>query len=71
MPRMTVILDKKGKLVGALRTGPVQVGEDKLHVIARPHPDHVHHEIELDEKEMSQKLPQLRQTVLSKLKVKV
>jgi hypothetical protein len=69
MARMTVIMNKKGKLVGALRTGTVKVGKDTINVVARPHPDHVHHEIDIEDAELRKPLSALRESVLRKIKM--
>lgn len=68
MTRMTAITDKSGRLLGALRTGPIQVGKDTIHVVARPHPDQIHHEIDLDDNELAQPIEALRRSVQRRIK---
>jgi hypothetical protein len=49
MAKLTVITDKNGKLMGAVRSEPFKTSDGK-HLEFRPHPDYKHHIVEVDEK---------------------
>lgn len=65
--KMTVVTDTAGKFLGAVRAGTVQDGENTLHVHALPHPNHKHHEVEVDEEMMRKPFEEVRQILLSKI----
>jgi hypothetical protein len=52
MAKVTVILDENNKVLGAVRSGPVQVGN--ITVQLRPHlsAKHKHHELEVPDEAM-------------------
>jgi hypothetical protein len=63
--KMTVITDKTGKFLGAVRAGTIKDGNRTLHFHALPHPDHKHHEVEIDEELMRKPFEEVRKGLLS------
>jgi hypothetical protein len=63
--KMTVITDKAGKFLGAVRSGEIKDGATTLRFHALPNPDHKHHEIEVDDALMSRPLDEVRKALTS------
>lgn len=49
MAKLSVITDANGKLLGAVRSEPVKTQDGRM-LQFQPHPNHKHHEVEVDEK---------------------
>jgi hypothetical protein len=62
--KMTVITDKNGAFLGAVRNGTIQDGENMLQFSASPHPDHRHHNIEVDEEVIRRPFDEVRDLLL-------
>jgi hypothetical protein len=65
--KMTIITDKNGKFLGAVRSGTIQEGENELYFHPLPHPSHMHHEVEVDEGLMRKPFEEVREMLLSKI----
>ena len=66
MHKMTVITDANGAFLGAVRTGPVQDGNNTLNFFVIPQPGHTHQEVEVDEEEFGRPLNEARDLLLSR-----
>jgi hypothetical protein len=67
MNHKVTIITKDGKFLGAVRTGTIHDGENKLQFSVAKRPDHTHHEVEVHEDEMRKPYEQLREALLSKI----
>lgn len=67
LQKMTIITDKKGEFVGAIRLGTIKDGDKTYHVQALAHPNHKHHQIEIDESVMHKPFDEVRDLLLSKI----
>jgi hypothetical protein len=65
--KMTVITDKNGKFLGAVRSGEVKDGTNTLKFHALPDPSHKHHEIEVDDALMNKPLDEVRKVLIGQI----
>ncbi len=49
MAKITIITDKSGKLLGAVRSDPIKVGDRTLQFHRHPLGNHLYHEIEVED----------------------
>lgn len=68
--KMTVITDKNGAFLAAVRNGTIQDGENTLQFSASPHPDHRHHNIEVDEEVIRRPFDEARALLLKEISCK-
>ncbi|RDD81360.1 hypothetical protein DVJ77_13830 [Dyella tabacisoli] len=65
--KMTVITNKKGEFIGAIRLGTIKDGNKTYQVQALPHPDHKHHHVEVDDALMGKSFDEVRDALLRKI----
>jgi hypothetical protein len=65
--KMTVITDKSGTFLGAVRSGEVKDGTTTLRFYALPDPNHRHHEIEVDDAVMNKPLDEVRKVLVGQI----
>ncbi len=68
--QMTVITDKNGTFLGAVRYGTVQHGKDTLESSMSPHQNHTHQTVEVDDDAMKKPFAEVRDMLLSKISKK-
>lgn len=67
MAQVTIITDTKGKLLGAVRTDSIQVGNTRIKFYPHPHEGHQHHTVEADDDLMRRSSKDVHKELLSKI----
>jgi hypothetical protein len=67
MAKLSVIADKNGKLLGAVRSGPAKTKDGRT-LQFRPHPEHKHVEMEVDDRLLRGPAAELGRFIREKLK---
>jgi hypothetical protein len=65
--KMTVITDKSGEFLGAVRSDPVRVGKNTFQPSISPHPDQTCYQVEVDEEVFSMPHEEARALLLGKI----
>jgi hypothetical protein len=67
MAKLNVITDGNGKLLAAVRSGPVKTSDGKT-VQFVPHPNHKHQEMEVDDRFLSGPATEVGRVIRERLK---
>jgi hypothetical protein len=67
MARFTVITDENGRLLGAIRSDPIKVGNNTLQFRQHPGPKQKYHHFEVDDALLNKPASHLRKELDSKL----